>query len=125
MRRSGCTVKDCGPFDTQSVDYPDFAGKVGRAVAQGEADRGVLICGSGIGMSIAANKIGGIRAAVVQDAEHARLAAEHNGANVLCIGGRFTAPQLAQDIVTIWMNHDCTEARHHRRINKIGELETS
>ena len=116
-----CT--DVGPHNTESVDYPDYAAKVACAVANGDFSRGILVCGSGIGMSIAANKIAGIRAAVVQDVEHARLAGEHNNANVLCLGGRFTALNLAVDMVKSWLEAQCEGPRHHRRLNKIAMLE--
>jgi ribose 5-phosphate isomerase B len=112
-----------GPNGSESVDYPDFAALVARQVANGEADRGILVCGSGIGMSIAANKVAGVRAAVVQDVAHAILAAEHNNANVLCLGGRFTAPGLAADIVNAWLSRECVGPRHHRRLQKITDLE--
>ncbi len=122
---NGWTVQDLGPASEESVDYPDFAEKVARDVAKGEADRGILVCGSGIGMSIAANKVDGVRAAVVQDIEHAKLAAEHNNANVLCIGGRFTAPALAESMIEAWLSIECSGDRHHRRIQKITDLESS
>jgi len=116
---------DLGPSSNESVDYPDYAAKVAYAVASGEYGHGVLVCGSGIGMSIAANKIPGIRAAVVQDVEHARLAAEHNNANVLCLGGRFTALDLAAEMVQIWYKSECHGERHHRRLDKIASLEVT
>ena len=119
----GISCLDLGPSSTESVDYPEYAAKVARAVASGEYSHGVLVCGSGIGMSIAANKIAGIRAAVVQDTEHARLAREHNNANILCLGGRFTALELAVDMVQIWLQSECVGDRHHRRLGKISSLE--
>jgi len=125
LTENGWTVHDLGPASEESVDYPDYAEKVARHVAGGESDRGILVCGSGIGMSIAANKINGIRAAVVQDIEHAKLAAEHNNANVLCIGGRFTAPALAESILEAWLGIECSGDRHHRRIQKITNLEST
>ena len=125
LRADGHTVVDHGPSTADAVDYPDLAAVVARAVASGEADLGVLVCGSGIGMSIAANKIVGVRAAVVQDTEHARLAREHNDANVLCLGGRFTAPPLALDMVRAWLSAECTGERHRRRVTKIAALEIS
>jgi RpiB/LacA/LacB family sugar-phosphate isomerase len=117
------SVEDLGPYNSDSVDYPDYAARVAGRVASGGAERGVLVCGSGIGMSIAANKVPGVRAAVVQDVAHALLAAEHNNANILCLGARFTAPPLAAEIVQAWLAQDCTGPRHHRRIQKITELE--
>jgi len=119
----GIQCTDLGPRGNESVDYPDYAAKVARAVSTGEFERGILVCGSGIGMSIAANKVNGIRAAVVQDVEHARLAGEHNNANVLCLGGRFTALSLAVDMVQSWLDARCEGPRHHRRLNKIALME--
>ncbi len=124
LREQGHDVIDFGPKVDGRVDYPDYAEPVARAVASGECERGVLVCGSGIGMSIAANKVDGIRAAVVQDLEHATLAREHNDANVLCLGGRFTADPLACSIVDTWLGTACTGERHHGRIAKIHALET-
>ncbi len=120
---AGHSMVDLGPEDSGRVDYPDYAALVARNIASGDAEVGVLVCGSGIGMSIAANKITGIRAAVVQDVEHARLAREHNNANVLCLGGRFTAPKLACDMVDVWLASECTGERHYVRIGKISDLE--
>ena len=124
LEGDGHAVADLGPHAADAVDYPDYAALVANAVARGQADFGVLVCGSGIGMSIAANKVGGVRAAVVQDVEHARLAREHNDANVLCMGGRFTAPALAHDMVRAWLGAECTGERHRRRVEKIAALET-
>ena len=123
LGRAGHHVADLGSQDGESVDYPDFAERVGHAIAGGDADAGVLVCGSGIGLSIAANQVPGIRAAVVQDVEHARLAREHNDANVLCIGGRFTAAPLAEDMIAAWLGATCTGERHQRRLGKIAEIE--
>ena len=117
------TIEDLGPYNSDSVDYPDYAARVAGKVADGQADRGILVCGSGIGMSIAANKVDGIRAAVVQDVAHALLAAEHNNANILCLGARFTAPPLAADITDAWLAQECSGPRHHRRVQKIMDLQ--
>jgi ribose 5-phosphate isomerase B len=106
------------------VDYPDFARLLGEMIASGQAERGILICGSGIGMSIAANKIHGVRAAVVENPVAARLSREHNDANVLCLGSRFIAPEYGTEIVQIWLSTPFTaDARHSARIQKIQELE--
>ncbi len=123
LRAAGHDVADHGPAAAERCDYPDFAGPVARAVSTGEADRGILVCGSGIGMSMAANKVPGIRAAVVQDLEHARLSREHNNANVLCLGERFTAPALAEAIVAVWLETGFGEGRHVGRVAKIHGLE--
>ena len=122
LEGAGHEVVEVGPAEGERVDYPDQAAEVARAVASGEADRGVLICGTGIGVSIAANKVDGIRAALVHDPVTARLAAQHNRANVLCMGGRLLAEQYALELVDTWLATDF-EARHQRRIDKITALE--
>jgi ribose 5-phosphate isomerase B len=123
LRRAGHRVIDAGPADGNRVDYPDFVAAVGRAVSAGRADRGVLVCGSGIGMAIAANKIRGVRAAVVWSEKTAGLAAAHNRANVLCLGGRlFRAPRLIR-FVRIWLKTPFEAGRHVGRIDKIAALE--
>ena len=109
----------------QPVDYPDIAAMVGRAVADQHADTGVLICGSGNGVAIAANKIAGIRAAVVHDITSARAARAHNDANVACIGERFIGPQTAQESIVAFLDAEFEGGRHTRRIAKIAELETT
>lgn len=113
---------DFGPNGTESVDYPDYAEAACRAVIAGECSQAVLVCGSGIGMSIAANKLKGIRAAHVESSFTAQLAGEHNNANVLCIGERITGPAHAVAMVRAWMNAKF-ESRHQRRIDKIHALE--
>lgn len=119
---------DLGPKDTSRVDYPDFAETLARKVAAGEAQQGILICGSGIGMSIAANKVNGVRAAVVENPLSARLAREHNNANVLCLGARFLAPDYASVIAKVWLetpyDSKAGGGRHQERIEKISKLET-
>jgi RpiB/LacA/LacB family sugar-phosphate isomerase len=113
--------KGC-PSADRAVDYPDVAALVGRGVVQGEAPRGILVCGTGIGMSIAANKVPGIRAALVHDPFTAALAGRHNLANVLCLGGRLVAPEYAVELVEAWL-HAAFEERHRPRLDKIQELE--
>ncbi len=115
--------KDVGTYSDDSVDYPDFAAKVGRGVAGGEFDRGILVCGTGIGMALAANKIPGIRAAPVLDLESARLAREHNNANVLAIGARVTPPERALDLVRLFLKTEFEGGRHERRLQKVAALE--
>jgi ribose 5-phosphate isomerase B len=115
--------KDFGTFSDESVDYPDYAAKVGRVVAAGEFDRGILVCGTGIGMAIAANKIDGVRAAPVVDLESARLARSHNNANVLAIGARVTPPERALDLVRIFFKTEFEGGRHERRLQKVAALE--
>jgi ribose 5-phosphate isomerase B len=108
---------------TDSVDYPDYGAAVGRSVASGECDLGVAICGTGIGMSIAANKVPGVRAATVHDVTSAHLAREHNHANVLCLGTRITGPVVAIESVEAWLNATPADGRHVARIAKIDELD--
>ena len=119
----GAEVSDAGTYGAESVDYPDFGAAVGRAVANGEADMGVLICGSGIGISIAANKIPGVRAGVCWNEETARLARQHNDANVLCIGARFVEPDLAARMIRAFVETDFDGGRHQRRIDKLMMLD--
>lgn len=116
--------EDLGPPSSSRVDYPDFAERLARKVANQEAPLGVLICGSGIGMSIAANKISGIRAALAENPISARLSREHNDANILCLGARFLAPQYAAEITQAWLETPFTDdPRHRGRIQKIAALE--
>jgi RpiB/LacA/LacB family sugar-phosphate isomerase len=123
LRDAGWDVRVFGPALGERSDYPDQAADVGRRVAAGDVDLGILTCGTGIGVSIAANKIPGVRAALVHDPETARLAAEHNRANVLCIGGRIFALEYATTLVDIWLS-TAFEERHQHRIDKIAALET-
>jgi len=117
--------KDFGCFSEEPVDYPEIAGEVGRAVASGEYDRGVLMCGTGIGMSIAANKVKGIRAASCNEVVSARFSRAHNNANVLTMGGRIVGPVLAAEIVKEWVQTEFDSAeRHSRRVDKIARLES-
>lgn len=116
-------VRDVGTFTTDSVDYPDIAEKVCADVTSGAADRGIVLCGTGIGISIAANKIKGIRAALCQDVYSARMSREHNNANVLAMGGRVTGFGPAGEIVRVWVQTEFLGGRHERRVNKIMALE--
>ncbi len=116
-------IEDMGPSDTSSVDYPDFAEKVARAVAKDTQSEGILICGSGIGMSIAANKISGIRAALVHSVETAKLSRLHNNANILCLGARTTDHHLAVQMVKTWLSTTFEGDRHQRRVDKISNLD--
>ncbi len=115
-------LTDFGPQSTDSVDYPDFAAKACQAVLDGKCDRALLICGTGLGMSIAANKIPGIRAAHAESVFTAQMSAEHNAANVLCIGERVTGTANALAMVRAWLNAKF-ESRHQQRIDKITALE--
>lgn len=116
-------VIDAGVSSEESVDYPDYAEAVARQVVSGKAERGILVCGTGIGMSIAANKIPGIRAALCHDLETARLSREHNDANVLALGGRTTDPHLAMKMVEEWLKTEFNGSRHARRLAKITRIE--
>jgi len=123
LREAGHDVQDEGTFSGESVDYPDFAARVARLVASGAAERGIVLCGSGIGVSIAANKIPGIRASLCHDVTTARLARQHNDANVLCLGGRTSGPAVIGDVVHAWLATDFEGGRHTARVAKIEALE--
>lgn len=123
LKRRGVDVADAGTNGDASVDYPDFGQKVAETVIAGEAELGILICGTGIGMSIAANKIPGIRAALVTDVFMARMAREHNNANVLVLGGRVLDEQKACDLVGAWLDATFEGGRHQARLDKITLLE--
>ena len=116
-------IKDVGTFGTESVDYPDIAEKVCGEIVSGQADRGIVLCGTGIGISIAANKIKGIRCALCTDVYSARMSRAHNNANVLAMGGRVTGFGPAGEIVRVWVKEEFQGGRHERRVNKIMALE--
>jgi ribose 5-phosphate isomerase B len=125
VEKLGHSCHDLGPPNADAVDYPDYAQKAAKAVAEGVYDRGILICGTGQGMAMSANKLKGIRAAVCCDTYTARMSREHNDANVLCLGERVVGPGLAADIVRIWLESQFSaEERHHRRIAKVHALES-
>lgn len=124
LEERGVPYKDFGTFSTESVDYPDYALKVCEAITSGEAERGILICGTGIGMSMAANKVNGIRAAVCHDTYSAEFTRRHNDANVLCMGGRVVGPGLACSVVDAFLDHEFEGGRHQRRVDKITKIET-
>jgi ribose 5-phosphate isomerase B len=120
----GHTCHDLGPHEGNPVDYPDYAQRVATAVADGLYDRGILICGTGRGMAMSANKVKGIRAAVCEDTYSAEMSREHNDANVLCTGERVLGPGLADEIVKTWLEAEFSEEeRHGRRATKIRALE--
>ena len=116
-------VKDVGTFGTDSVDYPDIAEKVCADVTSGAADRGIVLCGTGIGISIAANKIKGIRCALCNDVYSAKMSCHHNDANVLAMGGRVLGFGPAGEIVRAWVTTEFDGGRHERRVGKIAALE--
>lgn len=122
LRAAGHDVVDCGTDSDARVDYPDFGAAVGRAVRDGAADAGVCVCGSGIGIAMAANKIDRVRAATVWDATSARLTKEHNDANVICIGERLVGPQVARDCVDAYLAATFEGGRHVGRVAKIDDL---
>lgn len=123
LNAAGHEVSDLGTYDSQSIDYPDYAEKVALAVVDGIAPLGILICGSGQGMCMAANKVNGVRAAVCSDTFSAHAVREHNDANVLCLGQRVVGPGLAQEIVDTFLNAAFEGGRHARRVAKIMDLE--
>lgn len=124
VEAAGHTVLDLGTFSPEPVDYPDYALAVGRAVQRGEAERGILLCGSGIGVSIAANKLRGIRAGVCHDVYSAHQSVEHDDVNVLCLGPRVIGPGLAADLVYAFLSARFSGLdRHQRRIAKIAAME--
>jgi ribose 5-phosphate isomerase B len=123
LMAAGHDVLDVGTFSTDSVDYPDFAAAVAAAVASGVSACGVLVCGTGIGMAMAANKVPGIRAAVCTDAYTARMSREHNDANVLALGARLSAPAAATEIVETWLATAFLGGRHARRVEKLAGLD--
>ncbi len=119
----GAEVLDLGCYSTDSVDYPEYGEKVAKAVASGEADAGVIMCGTGIGISIAANKVKGIRAAVVTNTYMAKLTKNHNNANIIALGGRVISPEEAKDIVEAWYTAEYEGGRHQRRLDMISRIE--
>ena len=123
LARLGQEVVDVGSNGEEAVDYPDIAAMVGRKVASQEVDRGILICGSGLGMCIAANKISGVRAAPCYDDVTAELSRRHNDLNVLCLSGDMLGDRLVDRLVEIWLNTPFDGGRHARRLAKIAELE--
>jgi len=123
LRAQGVAVSDCGTQGRESVDYPDFGRDVSAQVSHGRAQSGILICTSGIGMSIVANKFPGVRAALVFDLDAARSSREHNDANVLVLSGAKTTAALAERIVETWLATPFAGGRHQRRVDKISQLE--
>jgi ribose 5-phosphate isomerase B len=123
LQDTGVEYKDFGSYSDESCDYPDYAKLVAGAVATGECTHGILICGTGIGMSIAANKVPGIRAALCHDCFSAKATREHNDSNVLCMGERVIGRGLAMEIVKLWLSTDFISGRHQKRIDKITEIE--
>ncbi|PLX90743.1 MAG: ribose 5-phosphate isomerase B [Desulfuromonas sp.] len=123
LKERGLEHLDMGPINLDSVDYPDFGAKVAGAVSSGEADAGILICGTGIGMSIVANKFQQVRAALVHDSFTAQMAKEHNNANVLVLGGRILSVEQGVELVKIWLDTEYAGGRHQKRLDKIHQYE--
>lgn len=123
LEERGVEYKDFGTFTPDSVDYPDYALKFCHSVTSGESERGILICGTGLGMSMAANKVKGIRAAVCHDTFSAEFTRRHNDANVLCMGGRVIGPGLACKVVDAYLDSEFEGGRHQRRIDKVMAIE--
>jgi ribose 5-phosphate isomerase B len=125
LRSLGHEVIDLGTHGDDRVDYPDYGAAVGRAVADGTAELGLCVCGSGIGIAIAANKVAGIRAATVHDVTSAHLARAHNDANVVCIGERLTGPEVAKEALLAFVNGSFEGGRHQGRVNKLSALDVA
>ncbi len=123
LEERGEIVEDLGTGSRESVDYPDYGRRVAETVSTGEAPLGILICATGIGMSIVANKFPGVRGALVGDLYSARMAREHTDANLLILGARVVQPELARELVQTWLEAEFQGERHQRRIDKIAELE--
>jgi ribose 5-phosphate isomerase B len=123
LKENNYQVEDIGVFNSDSVDYPDISYKVAKSVSNNEFERGILVCGSGVGVSIAANKVKGIRAVNCHDTLTARLSREHNNTNIITFGGRFIAKELAYEILKIWLNTEFQGGRHNNRIEKISQIE--
>jgi len=122
FEKNGDTVEDLGPFNDDRVDYPDFASMVCKKVLSDEGSKGILICGTGIGMSMSANKFDGIRAALCHNEYSAAMAREHNDANVLCLGERVSGEGMIEAIIKAWNSHEFQGGRHSGRVEKINNL---
>lgn len=126
LEEADCSVIDLGTYDQEPVDYPDFAEKAGRAIQNGQAERAVVICGSGVGACIAANKMKGIYACSITDVYSARQGVEHDNMNLLCLGARVIGPEIARQLVKAFVSATfSTEERHRRRVGKILKLEAN
>ena len=123
LERRGLEVKDCGTYTEESCDYPDFGAAAAKAVASGECDRGIVCCTTGIGISIAANKVKGIRCALLSDLMSARLTRQHNDTNMMALGAGVVGEKLALEIVDTWLDTAFEGGRHQRRVDKLTALE--
>ena len=122
LEEKGLTYRDFGTYDTTRVNYPEYALAAANAVASGECEKGLLFCGTGVGISIAANKVKGIRCGLCTSVEMAHLTKQHNNANILALGGRTTAPELALTIVDEWLDTEFEGGRHQRRVDMLNEM---
>lgn len=125
VRALGHEAEDCGANTDESVDYPDYASRVAQAVSDGTVDRGILICGTGIGMCIVANKFDGVRAAPVHDDLTAQMSRQHNDANIVCLSADLIGEQVLDRLIEIWLKTEFEGGRHQRRLDKISDIETS
>lgn len=123
LEERGILYDDCGTNSSDSVDYPDFGEKVARRISNGDAEKGILFCGTGIGMSIIANKFPGVRAALATDLFMAQMAKEHNNANILVLGGRVLREDQARSMVSAWLDASFEAGRHQKRLDKISLIE--
>ena len=123
LEQKGYCVKDCGTFTKDSCDYPDFGKAAAEAVAKGECEKGIVVCTTGIGISIAANKVKGIRCALLSDPLSAKMTRQHNDTNMMALGAAVVGPMLALEIVDIWLSTDFEGGRHQRRVDKITAIE--
>ncbi|MBQ8586467.1 MAG: ribose 5-phosphate isomerase B [Oscillospiraceae bacterium] len=123
LEQRGFEILDCGTYSTDSCDYPDFGAAAARAVAKGDCERGIVICTTGIGISIAANKVKGIRCALLSDLMSARMTRQHNDTNMMALGAAVVGPMLALQIVDTWLDTEFEGGRHQRRVDKLSALE--
>lgn len=124
IKKMGFEAEDLGTYNSESVDYPDQAAALSRKISKNEYERGILICGTGIGMSIVANRFPNVRAALVQETYSAKMAREHNDANVLVLGGRVVKPDLALELVDVFLNTKFQGGRHQARVDKINKIDS-
>ena len=122
LEEEGVPYRDFGTYSTDSCDYPVYGEAVARAVASGECEKGLLFCGTGVGISLAANRVKGIRAVNCSEPYSAQMSRRHNDANILCLGGRVVGPGLAQQIVSVWLNTEFDGGRHARRVSMLDEI---
>ena len=122
LQEKGYELLDLGTHNEESVDYPNYGRACGEAVVKGDAEKGIVVCGTGIGISIAANKVKGIRCALCTNTFMAEMASRHNNANVLSLGGRVLEPELALQIVDVWLNTEFEGGRHQRRVDLLNEI---